>query len=265
VTNVPAFAPRGGTVSFDVKNLNLTSLGSPENTTLHIALDGGADLGDVKVSAGDPKSTTMANGTATVSFTVPQDAPDASTIVLTAAPSGTVVRVPLHVTPGAPSSPPSSADESAQTPETEGGITVPDKVYHPGDSIVISVPAAQPGEFVSAWLWSTPQNLGGWLQVAADGTVTTALPATLAAGQHRIVVQDTDGNVLGWTTITVQATPPAGGGAGSGGTAGSTSNGVTGGLASTGSDGVPALLGASALLILGAGLVVALRRRSRRA
>ena len=257
VTGVPASADRGSTVSFDVKNLDLTSLGSPENTTLKIAIDGSsADLGTAAVTKGDPANAQMANGTATVSFTVPEDAPDASSIVLTAEPSGTVVRIPLTVTTATPpstppTSAPGSAPESAQTPQTKGGISIPNKTYHPGDSVVITVGTEHAGQYVSAWLWSTPVNLGGWQRVGTDGKITVTLPADVAPGTHRIVVQDADGTVIGWTEITIAA-------AASGGTGGS---GSSQRLANTGSDMTHGLLGAGIMLLLGAGLMVARRRQ----
>lgn len=134
VVGAPATAERGSSVSFQVKNLNLTSLGSPANTALEVSLDGdGGPVAlaasdapqqaglSVPVSAADPAAgswhadgTGQANGTATVTFTVPQQAADASTIVLTAQPSGTTVRVPLAVTSAPvvvvpPSNPPQAA------------------------------------------------------------------------------------------------------------------------------------------------------------
>jgi 5'-nucleotidase len=261
VTDVPASAAIGSDVSFSVKNLNLTSLGSPENTTLDIAIEGSsASLGSVPVTPGDPGNTQMANGTAAVTFTVPADAPEASTVVLTAQPSGTTVRVPLTVTAAPvtpPSTPPTSADESAQTPQTKDGITVPDKTYHPGDSIVITVGAEHAGEYVSAWLWSTPVNLGGWQLVGADGKITVTLPADIAPGTHRIVVQDAEGTVIGWTEITVAAAP-------SGGGTGNSGNASAGGskLANTGSDLTGGLLGAGLVLLAGAGLILVRKRRT---
>ncbi|WP_308467392.1 bifunctional metallophosphatase/5'-nucleotidase [Rathayibacter soli] len=260
VTGVPASADRLSPVSFDVKNLDLTSLGSPENTTLDIAIDGvPGGLGSVPVTPGDPGNTQMANGTATVSFTVPDAAPDASVVVLTAQPSGTVVRVPLTVTTAPPpATSPTSADESAQTPQTEGGITTDKSTYHPGDTVRITVGAAHVGEYVSTWLWSTPTNLGGWQQVRADGTIAVTLPKDVALGAHRLVVQGVEGNVIGWAAITVAAVPSGGSDGQAGGTAAGSGNGS--GLANTGSDLSASVLGAGLLLLLGAGALLTRRR-----
>jgi 5'-nucleotidase len=84
-----AVAP-GSTVSFTVSKLNLTSLGSPANTTLQATWEG---------SSAAPVSIPIdATGAASVSVTVPSDVASASTLVLTADPSGTTVRVPITVT-----------------------------------------------------------------------------------------------------------------------------------------------------------------------
>ena len=113
-----------------------------------------------------------------------------------------------------------------------------------GSAITITAGATYAGDFVSAWVRSTPVNLGGWLQVSAAGTVTTALPTDLAAGTHRIILQDAAGAVIGWTEITVVAPGSA----------------AAGTLASTGVESAPLVAGALLLLLLGA--LLARRRRS---
>lgn len=89
VTDVtPGPVAPGDTVSLTVSKLDLTSLGSPANTELTLTWEGSsAVLGTVPVSG----------GTAAVTFTVPADASGAGTLVMTAAPSGTVVRMPITV------------------------------------------------------------------------------------------------------------------------------------------------------------------------
>ncbi|WP_050761793.1 ExeM/NucH family extracellular endonuclease [Beutenbergia cavernae] len=82
----------GAEVAFDVTGLNLTSLGSPENTALTASFDG-AELGEFAV----------ADGAASVALTVPADATaGAHTLTLVAAPSGTTVTVPITVSEAAP-------------------------------------------------------------------------------------------------------------------------------------------------------------------
>ncbi len=89
VTDVTAgpVAP-GDTVSLNVSKLNLTSLGSPANTGLTLTWEG---------IAGTIGTATVTGGAAAVTFTVPAGATGEGTLILTAAPSGTVVRVPIEL------------------------------------------------------------------------------------------------------------------------------------------------------------------------
>ncbi|MBW9209990.1 5'-nucleotidase C-terminal domain-containing protein [Mumia sp. zg.B21] len=81
----PARLLPGATGSVTFQKLDLTSLDSPQNTTLTAKL-GSTPLGDVPV----------VNGAATVEFTAPQ-APGTYDLTVTAQPSGTVARVPVIV------------------------------------------------------------------------------------------------------------------------------------------------------------------------
>ena len=87
VVGAPTTVTTGSTVTFTVNGLDLTSLGAPQNQVLG-ALIGDRSLPDV----------TVTNGSAQVSFTVPDDAPTGEqTLFLVAAPSGTVVSLPITV------------------------------------------------------------------------------------------------------------------------------------------------------------------------
>ncbi|MET0829296.1 MAG: LPXTG cell wall anchor domain-containing protein, partial [Microbacterium sp.] len=126
-----------------------------------------------------------------------------------------------------------------------------------GDPVTVSVGAEHAGEKVDVWLYSTPQHIGR-TEVGADGTVTVTIPADTVPGAHRIAVTDANGDLIGWTDITITAADVADG-----------SDTVdpaavsSGTLASTGADvGGDALL-AGALLLAGAALFVARRRRVR--
>jgi 5'-nucleotidase len=132
---------------------------------------------------------------------------------------------------------------SSLTEALRDAISTDSASYAAGAVIRLTVGTEHAGEYVSAWVRSTPVNLGGWLQVSVAGTVTTALPADLSAGTHRIIVQDASGAVLGWTEITVTGT-------------GSTVSTVPGrGLAATGIDVAPWLAGGVLLLVIGAVLL----------
>jgi len=69
-----------------VAGLDLASLGSPANTTISAKFEG---------SKAAAKVTPVTKGAAAVGYTVPYDAPANATLVLTASPSNTVVRVPI--------------------------------------------------------------------------------------------------------------------------------------------------------------------------
>jgi 5'-nucleotidase len=80
VLSAPATAKVGSTYSLSVSDLNLTSRGAPENTSLQVRV-GGALVATVPVT----------DGAATASFTMP----NTGDVALTALPSQTVVRVPV--------------------------------------------------------------------------------------------------------------------------------------------------------------------------
>ena len=79
----------GETVTFDVSGLDLTSLGSPANTSLSVM------LGETAVG-----TFPVASGAASVSFTVPSGVSGEVLLTLMATPSGTTVAIPVEV--GAP-------------------------------------------------------------------------------------------------------------------------------------------------------------------
>ncbi|WP_348788755.1 ExeM/NucH family extracellular endonuclease [Leifsonia sp. NPDC080035] len=200
VTGVPTTTlKQGQQVSFGVQKLNLTSLGSPANTSLELSWGGSAVIGTVPVDA---------TGSATVSFTVPANAAGASTLVLTAKESGTTVRIPLTVadapTGGKPTSDPVAQAESKLTKALQGKVGFKDKAYHAGDPIDITVGKQRAGQWVSVWVYSTPQSVGnGWVQVPADGVLHLTLPKPLAKGDHKLDVQDSANTVIGWDTLKV--------------------------------------------------------------
>jgi titin len=145
---------------------------------------------------------------------------------------------------------------SATVPVSNGSLTpaagTTDTVVA-GKTMVVSGTGYAPGSTVTVLIYSAPQVL---TTVVADAsgnfTVTVTVPAGLAAGQHTLVASGvgTDGNAR-YTTLPVTVTA-----------AGSAA--ITAGprLADTGADvTVPAIAGLAAVA-LGAGLIVAGRRRS---
>ena len=92
VPALPASVTAGDALAFPVTGLDLTSLGSPLNTTLDVRIDG-TSIGSAAVTG----------GAAAVSVTVPAGTSGgAHVLTLVAAPSGTTVTLPLTVEPGLP-------------------------------------------------------------------------------------------------------------------------------------------------------------------
>ncbi|PYF98427.1 5'-nucleotidase [Georgenia satyanarayanai] len=92
VTPLPAQLVAGEEVSFEVSGLDLTSLGSPDNTELAVYLVGeDGERGEAAHTA------PVTDGAATVTFTVPSDLDGEYTLEMEAAPSGTTVQVPVTV------------------------------------------------------------------------------------------------------------------------------------------------------------------------
>ncbi|MBA8815413.1 5'-nucleotidase [Microbacterium halimionae] len=218
VTGVPETVEVGDTVSLQVSGINLTSLGSPENTVVEASID------DTVFAP-----FTVTGGVATVEFTVPDSAVGESVLSLVATDSGTQVTVPLTVTeatvpteptepgtglPGTggseqPTTMPTPATDAELTAALSGKISIESGELVPGGMVTVNVGTQYSGEWVTVWLHSTPQQLmdingNGWLQVSTAGTVTVQLPAGVT-GDHRLVVLDADGNVIGWQAITIES------------------------------------------------------------
>jgi hypothetical protein len=78
-----------------------------------------------------------------------------------------------------------------------------------GDNVRVMIGASYAGQWVSAWMHSTPIQLGGWEQVARDGSITVPIPSSVALGAHDLDVQTADNRPLGWTAVTVHLPLPA--------------------------------------------------------
>ena len=121
-----------------------------------------------------------------------------------------------------------------------------------GKTMVISGTGYEPHSTVTVLIYSSPQVL---TTVVADAngafTVTVTVPAGLTAGQHTLVASGVDdlGNPR-FTTLAVTVS------------AAGVATVATPKLAATGADVTAPLLGGLAALAVGAGLIVASRRRS---
>ena len=86
---------------------------------------------------------------------------------------------------------------------TEDLIDAPDQV-HPGDTFEVVVGIEYSGDWVSAWTYGEPTQVGGWHLVAADGSIEVTLAAGAKVGHQRLSVQNADDDLIGWTGIDVK-------------------------------------------------------------
>lgn len=212
ITSPTVGADLSGTVEFFN---GATSLGT-ENVN---PADGAASLSGVMLATGTHQITAAYSGNSdtagsTTLAPAPVEVVDATTMPLT---SAEIDAVPA------------------------GGIITPTTV-HPGDTIRVEVPGVPDGQKVTAWLHSTPVNLGGFA-IVTGGAIQVTIPQNAALGAHRIVVLHPNRTMVGWQQIRIA---PEG----------------ASGLSTTGGSGAGLLLPASVLALLaGAGLL--LRRRPR--
>lgn len=175
----------------------------------------------------------------------PTPTPSASTPA--PAPSGTPG---TGATPGAgqsrPDAPRFTPTADGLTDANRGGVTV-DGTPRAGGTFTVRAAGFAPGEWVQAWLLSTPTSLG-WARADATGAVEARLtiPSSVAPGTHRLaLVGQVDGRTV-WIEVRVLAASGQGSGA----------------LATTGADGVTTTgLVAAGLLAAGGAAVVLNRRR----
>jgi hypothetical protein len=75
-----------------------------------------------------------------------------------------------------------------------------------GEAVTVNVGPEFAGDWVSTWAHSDPTQLGAnWVQVGADGTISTIIGSNLPVGQHDLVVQLADNELLGSSTIQIAA------------------------------------------------------------
>ncbi len=162
VSDAPESVEAGGTLGFEVSHLDLTSLGSPRNTSLDVRLDG-ESIG----------TATVTGGAATVSAVVPAGtAAGEHELTLVASPSGTTVHLRLTVEP------------ASSGPTTTTLTMTGDPVAGATQTLVATVtPAGVTGTvtFVdgSTWLGTVPVKLGRASLDVRLGGGTHALRAVL--------------------------------------------------------------------------------------
>ena len=88
-------------------------------------------------------------------------------------------------------------------PADENLIEAPDTARR-GETVEVLVGTEYAGQWVSAWLYPRPTQLGDWHQVSANGTIEIVVPSHHPIGVRDLVVQDADDEVMGWTELRVQ-------------------------------------------------------------
>jgi alpha-tubulin suppressor-like RCC1 family protein len=183
----------GGTKSLAARRLDLTSLGAPENTTLR-ATYGATPSGSEAVEVGEGS---IVAGAATIDVTIPAGASGAGYLVLTAAPSGTVVAIPVALSASvAASSTVASAPQVAYGAKPTVKITV--------SGVRIEPIARSSGDEPSGRV--TVVDESGTLLGAGDlvgGSATVALPAAaLRPGSHVLTVAYSGDSAFAGSTST---------------------------------------------------------------
>jgi len=166
VPALPETVTAGDTLAFAVTKLDLTSLGSPQNTSLDVQLDG--------TSIG---TATVTGGNADVSVTVPSgtDA-GAHTLTLVASPSLTTVTLPLTVEAGIPSSTTTlTASPSSQVFGSSSRVTL-------RATVTADVRVSGLVEFVAGTTVLGQDTLRG-------GKATLRLPSSTPAGTYEVVAR----------------------------------------------------------------------------
>jgi 5'-nucleotidase len=158
-SGLPSVVYAGQQVGFDLKKLNLTSLGSPENTSLRMVASDDTTtvvLGTLPVTS----------GTANVAFAVPAAFVGGGYVELMAQPSQTVVRIPIGVRGSA------TVDGSAE-PIAYGG---------PGAVLATVSPASATG---TVSLYRADLLLGSGTVVAGSAEIALP-PRRLEPGNYRL-------------------------------------------------------------------------------
>lgn len=150
-----------------------------------------------------------------------------------------------------PEAAPASRTPDSLGDSVSGGITLSVRSVTAGSAVTVGIGAENAGSWNAAWLFSEPTLLtGDWVQANALGEFAVTVPADTAAGDHRVAVFDSSGELIGWETLTVTAAVAPG-------------TVDVGDLAATGGSSVLPTV-TIALLLLAGGMVIAMRTRARR-
>ena len=190
VSGLDANPVAGSTQTLTVGTLDLTSIGSPANTSLTATFAATSD-GAGAVPAG---SATVTGGAATIEVTIPGTASGPGYLILTAAPTGTTVVIPVAVA----------------LPASTVTATASPVQY--GSSATIAVTVAAGGQTPTGIVTVTGPG-GATLGTATlqDGAATVTLGrATLPPGSHTLIVSYSGSSTVAGSSTTVDlAVTPA--------------------------------------------------------
>lgn len=117
--------------------------------------------------------------------------------------------------PEADDAEPVGEERLAAVPAGEGvRVTSPAKTVRAGAVLTARIDEARlhgSGDWVSVWVHGEPVWLG-WAQLDLAGSFTVTIPQRTAPGEHRLVVKDREGALVGWDRFTVQQAQDPGGG-----------------------------------------------------
>jgi hypothetical protein len=191
----------GGTVYHELNGVwevfpNYSSFAGPGGQGDYLV--SGLPAGEYRVGFSD--SLTGARAFAPAFWSGAATIEDATSI--TVSPGGTVGGIDGIVSIPEPSEAAVPVPTEALEPADEGAVT-PEGDLRQGGTTGVAVDPELAGEWLSVFGHSTPTALGGWVQVATDGSIEVTVPKKFPIGVHTLVVQDAEGAVVGWVEVTV--------------------------------------------------------------
>ena len=146
--------------------------------------------------------TTQTAGTCVGQDPTAKSANATLTVHVVAADSTSQPSTTPSASPSASATPAAPADSALTASVQKTGLA--SSVLTIGTSTTLTVGTQFAGQQVDVWLHSDPIYLGRFT-VAADGTVKVTLPASVPAGEHKVIVANQAGTVLAWDAVTVSA------------------------------------------------------------
>ena len=93
------------------------------------------------------------------------------------------------------------------TQDNRGDVVADPAQVQPGDRISVTVPSSAEGEWLMPVFYSEPQQTE-WVQADASSRLTEVVVPELDAGDHKIAVYSTEGDLLGWAPLEVTEPDP---------------------------------------------------------